>query len=99
MYLNIQKGSSFNQLIYSGSVHPTVVLIANYWIWSSCRLWKFSMEVTIRYVSCYDLTLIINQFLADELQPRNINISFNNNSNLAIDMIVFIFYGAHILQL
>ena len=31
--------------------------------------------------------------LADKLQPRNINISFNNNSNLAIDIMVFIFYS------
>ena len=29
----------------------------------------------------------------DKLQPRNINISFNNNSNLAIDIMVFIFYS------
>jgi hypothetical protein len=29
--------------------------------------------------------------IADKLQPRNINISFNNNSNVAIDILVFIF--------
>jgi hypothetical protein len=55
------------------------------------------MEVTIRYVSCYDLTLIINHLFADKLQPCNINISFNNNGNLAIDMMVLIFYGVDIL--
>ena len=31
--------------------------------------------------------------IADKLQPRNINISFNNNSNVAIDVLVFIFYS------
>jgi hypothetical protein len=31
--------------------------------------------------------------LADKLQPRNVNISFNNNSNVAIDVLVFIFYS------
>jgi hypothetical protein len=31
--------------------------------------------------------------LADKLQPRNINVSFNNNSNVAIDVMIFIFYS------
>jgi hypothetical protein len=31
--------------------------------------------------------------IADKLQPRNINISFNNNSNVPIDVMVFIFYS------
>jgi hypothetical protein len=31
--------------------------------------------------------------LADKLQPRNINVSFNNNSNVPIDVLVFIFYS------
>ena len=31
--------------------------------------------------------------IADILQPRNINISFNNTSNVAIDILVFIFYS------
>ena len=30
---------------------------------------------------------------ADKLQPRNINISFNNNSQVPIDCLVFIFYS------
>jgi len=30
--------------------------------------------------------------LADKLQPKNINMSFNKNSNVAIDVLVFIFY-------
>ena len=29
----------------------------------------------------------------DKKQPRNINISFNNNSNVPIDCLVFIFYS------
>jgi hypothetical protein len=31
--------------------------------------------------------------VADTLQPRNINISFINNSAVAIDVMVFIFYS------
>ena len=31
--------------------------------------------------------------LADKLQPRNINVTFNNNSALAIDVLIFIFYS------
>ena len=30
---------------------------------------------------------------ADKLQPRNVNVSFNNNSNVPIDIMVFIFYS------
>jgi len=31
--------------------------------------------------------------IADKLQPRNINVSFNNNSNVPIDVIIFTFYN------
>ena len=31
--------------------------------------------------------------IADKLQPRNINVSFTNNSNVAIDILVFTFYS------
>ena len=31
--------------------------------------------------------------IADKLQPRNINVSFTNNSQLSIDLLVFIFYS------
>ena len=31
--------------------------------------------------------------IADKLQPRNINVSFTNNSNAAIDVIIFTFYS------
>ena len=31
--------------------------------------------------------------IADKLQPRNINISFTNNSNVPIDVIIFTFYS------
>lgn len=31
--------------------------------------------------------------LADKLQPRNVNVTFNNNSNVAIDVLIFIFYS------
>ena len=31
--------------------------------------------------------------IADKFRPRNINVSFNNNSNVAIDVIIFTFYS------
>ena len=31
--------------------------------------------------------------IADKLQPRNVNVSLNNNSNVAIDAIIFTFYS------
>jgi hypothetical protein len=31
--------------------------------------------------------------IADKLQPRNINVSFTNNSNVAIDLLFFTFYS------
>ena len=31
--------------------------------------------------------------IADKLQPRNINVSFNNKSNVNIDVIIFTFYS------
>jgi hypothetical protein len=31
--------------------------------------------------------------IGDKLQPRNINVSFNNNSNVPIDVIIFTFYN------
>ena len=31
--------------------------------------------------------------IADRLQPRNINVSFTNNSNVAIDVIIFTIYS------
>ena len=31
--------------------------------------------------------------IADKLQPRNINVSFTNNSNVPIDVIIFAFYS------
>ena len=30
--------------------------------------------------------------IADKLHPRNINVSFTNNSNVAIDLFIFTFY-------
>jgi hypothetical protein len=156
MYLNIQKGSSFNQLINSGIVHPTGVLIVPFvgsvpsqgfgdsqWkspfdtcpaTTSPCSITNLQVAVggsnvlqsTLFYtyenfleqvnlaeqLTSSDFgvsTGLISQGywewsrwyyvnversqLADKLQPRNINISFNNNSNLAIDIMVFIFYS------
>ena len=35
--------------------------------------------------------------IADKLQPRNINVSFTNNSNVAIDVLIFTFYSDQIV--
>ncbi len=34
--------------------------------------------------------------IADKLQPRNINVSFTNNSNVAIDVLLVTFYSDQI---
>ena len=31
--------------------------------------------------------------IADKIQPRNIDVSFTNNSNVPIDVIIFTFYS------
>ena len=31
--------------------------------------------------------------IADKFQPRNINVSFTNNSNVPIDLLIFSFYS------
>ena len=31
--------------------------------------------------------------IADKLQPRNINVSFTNNLNVPIDLLIFTFYS------
>jgi hypothetical protein len=35
--------------------------------------------------------------IADKLQPRNINVSFTNNSNVAIDILIFTFYSEQVV--
>ena len=35
--------------------------------------------------------------IADKLQPRNINVPFTNNSNVAIDVLIFTFYSDQIV--
>ena len=35
--------------------------------------------------------------IADKLQPRNINVSFTNNSNVPIDVLIFTFYSDQIV--
>ena len=36
--------------------------------------------------------------IADKLQPRNINISFNNDSNVAIDLLIFILHSDQMVK-
>jgi hypothetical protein len=35
--------------------------------------------------------------IADKLQPSNINVSFTNNSNVAIDLSIFTFYSEQLV--
>jgi hypothetical protein len=153
-YNNIAKNSSFNQLINSGIVHPTGVLIVigrtsavgfgdSQWkspfdtcpsTTSTCSLTNLSVSVGgskvlqstffYTYENSLEQVNLAEQLTssdfgvstgliskgywewsrwyfvnversqaADKLQPRNINISFNNNSNVPIDCLVFIFYS------
>ena len=156
LYNNISSGGNFNNLINSGIVHPTGVLIIPF-ISSSVSAgfgdsqWKSpfdtcpatsspcsltNLQVTLGGQNVLQSTLfytfenfieqvnlaeqltsadfgvstgLINQGywewsrfyfvnverspIADKLQPRNINISFTNNSAIAIDVMVFIFYS------
>jgi hypothetical protein len=153
-YNNITAGGNFNQLISSGVVHPTGILIVPYvssqasfsfgdFAWKSPfdtvpadahPLSLTSLQVTIggqnvlqsvlnynyesfleQLVYCEQLTSAdfgvttglfdagywnYNRFywvniersnITDKLQPRNINISFTNNNNVPIDVLVFTF--------
>jgi len=155
-YNNIPKGGSFNQLINSGIVHPTglliVPLIGASTVGFGDSQWKSpfdtcpstagggigltNLQVSVGGSNVLQSTLFYNyeNFLeqvnlaeqltssdfgvstglinqeywqwskwyyvnversqaADKLKPRNINISFLNNSNVAIDCLVFIFYS------
>jgi hypothetical protein len=39
------------------------------------------------------LQSILNVTYENFVRPKNINMSFNNNSNVAIDILVFLFYS------
>ena len=154
-YNDTKASSSFNQLINSGIVHPTGVLIVPFISSTNAALgdsqWKSpfdscpatsapisltNLQVTVGGTNILTSTLyytyesfieqvvladtltsadfgvscgLFNQAwwetfryyyvnversaIADKSVPRNINISFNNNSNVAIDVMVFIFYS------
>ena len=55
----------------------------------SCGLFNQSWWETFRYY----YVNVERSALADKNVPRNINISFNNNSNVEADIMVFIFYS------
>ena len=154
-YNDTKASSSFNQLINSGIVHPTGILIVPFISSTNAALgdsqWKSpfdscpatsapisltNLQVTVGGTNILTSTLyytyesfieqvaladtltsadfgvscgLFNQAwwetfryyyvnversaIADKSVPRNINISFNNNSNVAIDVMVFIFYS------
>ena len=153
-YNNITAGGNFNQLISSGVVHPTGILIVPYvssqasfsfgdFAWKSPfdtvpadahPLSLTSLQITIggqnvlQSVLNYNYESFLEQLvyneqltsadfgvttglfdaafwnynrfywvniersnITDKLQPRNINISFTNNNNVPIDVLVFTF--------
>lgn len=153
-YNNISAGGNFNQLISSGVVHPTGILIVPYvssqasysfgdFAWKSPfdtvpadghPITLTSLQVTIggqnvlQSVLNYNYENFLEQLvyaeqltsadfgvttglfdasfwnynrfywvnversnITDKLQPRNINISFTNNNNVPIDVLVFTF--------
>ncbi len=66
--------------------------------------WLSLARTLARYLSPLSLSLSLARSLArllarslslslSKLQPRNINVSFNNNSNVPIDVIIFTFYS------
>jgi hypothetical protein len=66
----------------------------------------YTGNLTILKLVLYNKNYDLNNFyyvniersaIADKLQPRNINISFTNNSLVAIDMLVFIFYSDELI--
>ena len=155
MYSNIGVGSTWNNLVNAGIVHPTGILCVPFiastapgfgdFQWKSCfdsapattsPISLTNFQVTVggqnilqstlfstyeNFISQVNLaeqltssdfgvaTGLINQpywewsryyycnversNTADKLAPRNINVSFTNNSNVAIDLMVFIFYS------
>lgn len=153
-YNNITAGGNFNQLISSGIVHPTAVLIVPYvssqasfsfgdFAWKSPfdtvpgdahPLSLTNLQITIggqnvlQSVINYNYEAFLEQVMfaeqltsadfgittglfdasfwnynrfyfvnversniTDKLQPRNLNISFTNNNNVPIDVLVFTF--------
>ena len=153
-YNNITAGGNFNQLISSGIVHPTAVLIVPYvssqasfsfgdFAWKSPfdtvpgdahPLSLTNLQITIggqnvlQSVLNYNYEAFLEQVMyaeqltsadfgittglfdasfwnynrfyfvnversniTDKLQPRNLNISFTNNNNVPIDVLVFTF--------
>lgn len=153
-YNNISAGGNFNQLISSGIVHPTAVLIVPY-VSSQASFsfgdfaWKSPFDTTpgdahpisltnlqvtiggqnvLQSVLNYNYEAFLEQVvyaeqltsadfgvttglfdagfwnfnrfyfinversnLTDKLQPRNLNISFTNNNNVPIDVLIFTF--------
>jgi hypothetical protein len=64
-------------------VHPTAVQS------SSCSRWSKRAQL---YSKWYFVNVERGN-IAEKLQPRNINVSFTNNSNVAIDILIFTFYS------
>jgi hypothetical protein len=100
-YTNITTGSSFNALVNSGIVHPTAVPIcpfigattgtnSGFGDFFSSDFGVSTGLISQGYweASKWYFVNVERGNIADKLQPRNINVSFTNNSNVAIDVII-----------
>ena len=47
--------------------------------------------------SKWDFVNVERGNIADKLQPRNINVSFSNDINVAIDVLIFTFYSDQVV--
>jgi len=65
------------KIVHHGDPHPETGLISQQY-WEQSKWYFVNVE---------------RGNIADKLQPRNINVSFNNNSNVPIDVIIFTFYS------
>jgi len=113
-YPAVSAGGSFNQIINSGIVHPTGVLIVPFL--GAVGYEHFLEQVNLaEQLTSSDFgisTGLINQNYwenskwyyvnvergnaADKLTGRNINVSFTNNSNVPVEVMIFIVYSDEI---
>jgi hypothetical protein len=61
--------------------------------WPLCLSVASMPALVSQWPLCLSVANVERGNIADKLQPRNINVSFTNNSNVAIDILIFTFYS------
>jgi hypothetical protein len=93
--INIKKKS------FSGEVKDSVIFLFLFYFTRELNLYSPLIPILppTRYweASKWYFVNVERGNIADKLQPRNINVSFTNNSNVAIDVIIFTFYSDQIV--